>query len=77
VFADPHVLDRGMVLEMPHAQAEGGAVKLVANPVRLSATPPTYRITPPGLGEHTDEVLGGVLGMTASDIAALREKGVL
>jgi crotonobetainyl-CoA:carnitine CoA-transferase CaiB-like acyl-CoA transferase len=36
-------------------QAEG--VPQVANPIRLAATPPTYRLAPPALGEHTDEVL--------------------
>jgi crotonobetainyl-CoA:carnitine CoA-transferase CaiB-like acyl-CoA transferase len=77
VFADPHVLARGMVLEMAHPQAEGGRVKVVANPVKLSATPATYRITPPALGEHTGQVLGGLLGLDAAEIAALREKGVV
>jgi len=77
VFADPHVLARGMVVEMPHPQAEGGAVKVVANPVKLSATPASYRITPPALGEHTEHVLGGMLGMDAAEIAELREKGIV
>jgi crotonobetainyl-CoA:carnitine CoA-transferase CaiB-like acyl-CoA transferase len=35
----------------------GEAVDLVANPIGLSATPPTYRRRPPRLGEHTDELL--------------------
>ena len=77
VFADPHVLARGMVVEMPHPEGEAGVVKVVANPVKLSATPATYRLTPPALGEHTDAVLGGVLGMAAAEIAALREKGIV
>ena len=77
VFADPQVQARGMVVEMPHPQAKGGAVKMVANPVKLSATPATYRITPPTLGEHTEAVLGGMLGMDAAEIADLRKKGVV
>jgi crotonobetainyl-CoA:carnitine CoA-transferase CaiB-like acyl-CoA transferase len=77
VFADPQVLARGMVVELPYKQAEGGAVKGVANPVRLSATPPDYRRGPPALGEHTQAVLGGVLGMASAEITALREKGVV
>jgi crotonobetainyl-CoA:carnitine CoA-transferase CaiB-like acyl-CoA transferase len=28
-----------------------GGLDLVANPIRLSATPPTYRLPPPGLGD--------------------------
>ena len=77
VFADPHVLARGMVVEMAHPQGEGGVVKVVANPVKLSATPPAYRLSPPALGQHTDAVLSGLLGMEAAEIAALREKGVV
>ncbi|MBY0331311.1 MAG: CoA transferase [Acetobacteraceae bacterium] len=75
VFADAHVVARDMVVEMDHAS--GQRVKVIANPVKLSATPPTYRSAPPALGEHSDEVLGGLLGMDAAEIAALREKGVV
>ncbi|MBP0463156.1 CoA transferase [Roseomonas sp. PWR1] len=75
VFADPHVQAREMTLEMQHGS--GATVKVIANPVKLSATPPTYRSAPPVLGEHTDEVLGGVLGMDAAEIAALRAKAIL
>lgn len=75
VFADPHVQARDMVLEMQHGS--GAKVKVIANPVKLSATPPTYRSAPPVLGEHTEEVLSGLLGMTAEEIAALRGRAVL
>ncbi len=75
VFADPHVQAREMVVEMAHGSGE--TVKVIANPVKLSATPPSYRSAPPVLGEHTDDVLASVLKMSASDIAALREKGIL
>jgi crotonobetainyl-CoA:carnitine CoA-transferase CaiB-like acyl-CoA transferase len=75
VFADPHVHARAMTLEMQHGS--GATVKVVANPVKLSATPPTYRIAPPVLGEHTEEVLGGLLGLGAEEIAALRARSIL
>ena len=75
VFADPHVQAREMVVEMAHCSGE--TVKVIANPVKLSATPPSYRSPPPVLGEHTEDVLASVLKMSASDIAALREKGIL
>jgi crotonobetainyl-CoA:carnitine CoA-transferase CaiB-like acyl-CoA transferase len=64
-----------MVVEMAHGSGE--TVKVIANPVKLSATPPSYRSAPPVLGEHTEDVLASVLKMSASDIAALREKGIL
>ena len=75
VFADPHVQAREMVVEMAHGSGE--TVKVIANPVKLSATPPSYRSAPPVLGEHTEDVLASVLKMSTSDIAALREKGIL
>ncbi|WP_027285057.1 CaiB/BaiF CoA transferase family protein [Rubritepida flocculans] len=75
VFADPHVQARGMVVKMPHGS--GAEIEVIANPVKLSATPPDYRSPPPVLGEHTEAVLRGLLGMGEAEIAALREKGVL
>lgn len=75
VFADPHVQAREMVVEMAHGSGE--TVKVIANPVKLSATPPSYRSAPPVLGEHTQDVLTAVLQMSAADIAALKEKGIV
>ena len=75
VFADPHVIAREMVLEMEHKT--GGKMKMIANPVKLSETPADYRLPPPLLGQHTDEVLGGKLGLDAAALAALREKNII
>ncbi|MFN4063487.1 MAG: CaiB/BaiF CoA transferase family protein [Parazoarcus communis] len=75
VFADPQVQARGLKVTMPHPVA--GEVPLVASPMRLSATPVDYRLPPPMLGEHTDEVLAGTLGLDAHDIALLRKRGVV
>ncbi|WBV44834.1 CaiB/BaiF CoA-transferase family protein [Pseudoroseomonas cervicalis] len=74
VFADPHVVARNMVVEMPHASGE--TVKVIANPVKLSATPPDYRSAAPLLGQHTEEVLQG-LGFAAQDIAAMKQGGIV
>lgn len=75
VFADPQVQFRGLKVELPHAL--GGSVPQVASPIRLSATPVEYRRAPPLLGEHTLEVLTGVLGLSDIDVMTLREAGVL
>ncbi|MEY4794697.1 MAG: hypothetical protein RL724_1633 [Pseudomonadota bacterium] len=75
VFADPHVQAREMVVDMAHGSGE--KVKVIANPVKLSATPPSYRSAPPVLGEHTNAVLTDVLKMSAGEIAALKDKGIL
>jgi len=77
VFADPHVQARGMVVEMDCDDPPGARVKVVANPIRLSRTPPTYRIAPPRLGAHTDAVLERFLGLGEAERAALREKGII
>ncbi len=76
VFADPQVQARQAVVHMPHAATPDG-VKVVANPVRLSETPASYRIPPPTLGQHTDAVLTERLGLDAARLAALREAGVI
>ena len=75
VFADPHVVAREMVVEMTHASGE--TVRVIANPVKMSATPADYRSAPPVLGEHSDHVLCDILGMSAAEVAGLREKGIV
>lgn len=75
VFDDPQVTARAMRIEMAHSVA--GAVPLVANPIRMSETPVSYRRAPPTLGEHTSEVLQSWLGMGEDEVQALRELGVV
>ncbi|MGH7614660.1 MAG: CaiB/BaiF CoA transferase family protein [Gemmatimonadales bacterium] len=75
VFADPQVRHRGMQVEVPHPS--GALVPLVANPIRLSTTPPRYDLPPPLLGQHTEEILRERLGYDAAQIAALRTRGVI
>ena len=75
VFADPQVLARDMLVELPHPTA--GRVKLAGSPLKLSRTPVRIKAPPPLLGQHTDEVLGKYLGYTPADLAKLREEGVI
>jgi formyl-CoA transferase len=56
VFADPQVLAREMLIEMPHPTA--GVVRMAGTPIKLSATPAQMKLPPPLLGEHNEEVLG-------------------
>jgi len=69
VFADPQVQARNMVVEVEHAL--GSPLKLVANPLRMSETPLDRYDPPPRLGQHTDELLSGVLGLGVSEIEEL------
>jgi len=75
VFAEPQVEHRGMRIEMEHSLA--GKIPLVASPMKLLGTPVVYQRPPPLLGEHTEEVLGEVLGLTDADLQVLRADGVL
>jgi len=75
MFADPQVQARGLAIDIPHPLA--GSVPQVASPIRLSGTPVEYRNAPPLLGEHTEQILGDVLGLAAVDIQRLRDAGVL
>ncbi|WP_085676656.1 MULTISPECIES: CaiB/BaiF CoA-transferase family protein [unclassified Pseudomonas] len=75
MFQDPQVLARGLAVTVPHVLA--GSVPQVASPIRLSETPVEYRRAPPLLGEHTEAVLGDVLGMDADAVGRLRSAGVL
>ncbi|MBL0728460.1 CaiB/BaiF CoA-transferase family protein [Piscinibacter sp. HJYY11] len=74
VFADPHVESRGMTVAMPHPLTDG--LRLVASPMKLSATPVQYRRPPPLLGQHTDEVLQE-LGVGEAERTRLRESGAI
>ena len=69
VFADPQVVARQMVRTLEHPSA--GPVPIIANPIRLSRTPPVHSLPPPTLGQHTAQVLADVLGMTSNEISRL------
>ncbi len=77
VFDDPQVEARGMRLKMPHPAAGDAGVELIASPLKLSATPPSYRHSPPLLGQHTEQVLSELLEISEAEISELREAGVI
>ena len=74
VFADPQVRHRGMAVAMPHPLTD--ELRLVASPMKLSATPVAYTRAPPTLGQHTDEVLAEA-GLSSAQIADLRAHRVV
>jgi formyl-CoA transferase len=75
LFADPQVLHRNMVAEIPHPPI--GSLRLAGIPVKYSETPGDIRLHPPLLGEHTDEVLSQVLEYTPGKIRELKERGAV
>lgn len=77
VFEDPHVLHRGMRMKMPYPGSEAGELEMMGNPIKFSRTPVDYKLPPPKVGEHTDEVLTEVLDLSEEEIAALRAQGTI
>jgi crotonobetainyl-CoA:carnitine CoA-transferase CaiB-like acyl-CoA transferase len=75
VFEEPQVRARGVRIELQHPVA--GTLPMVASPMRFSDTALEYTLPPPLLGQHTDEVLRKLLGLSESEIAKLRADGVL
>src|SRR5688572_6938468 len=73
-LADKHAQARGMVQTLQHPQV--GAVKVLGNPVKMSATPPTMRKASPTLGEDNDAVFGE-LGYTAAELKDFKARGVI
>jgi crotonobetainyl-CoA:carnitine CoA-transferase CaiB-like acyl-CoA transferase len=75
VLRDPQLLHRAMVETIEHPLC--GTLAQLGLPIKLSETPGAIRRPPPLLGEHTERVLGGDLGMGRGEIGRLREEGVV
>lgn len=75
VFAHPQAQARGLTLNLPMTGC--GSAPVVANPMRLSATPPVYRTAPPRLGEHTSQVLQERLGIDQIACFELQRAGIV
>lgn len=75
VFQDPQVIARGMQQEL--SRADGTTIPLVANPIKMSLTPPTHRRAPPALGADTEAELKSLLGLNDKEIEGLRAKGII
>jgi crotonobetainyl-CoA:carnitine CoA-transferase CaiB-like acyl-CoA transferase len=75
VFADPHVIARGAVQTM--TDENGADVRLTANPIRMSKTPPRADRAPPLLGGDTQSVLQSLTGADDAELRRLREQGVI
>ena len=76
-FDDPQVQARGIRKALPRDADDGIAqIATVASPMRLSATPVSYRNAPPALGQHTQQVLQE-LGLSPEEITALQSAKVV
>jgi benzylsuccinate CoA-transferase BbsF subunit len=74
-IADPHLEARGFwdVVEHP----EAGTYKQVTTPWQLSKSPRRTATPAPGLGEHNEEILSTLLGLSEAEIAALEAQGII
>jgi glutaryl-CoA transferase len=75
VFADPQIQARNMVVNLQHPL--GASLRLPGNPINYSRTPLHTEQAPPLLGEHTVQVLQEVLGLTDTEITALKKTNVV
>jgi len=75
LLSNPYMREARQIVETQHPKA--GTVTTHGLTVRLSDTPGEIRHPAPMLGQHTDEVLGEWLGMTPSDVGALRDDGTV
>jgi CoA:oxalate CoA-transferase len=74
---DPQLLHRDMFVDLPCSGAERGRLKVANTPLRLSRTPPRVIEGAPELGQHTEEVLSSLLGMSREEANSLRDQGVI
>ena len=75
VFADPHIASRGMVTHWQHPHQND--LQLVSSPIKLSVTPVRTDLPPPLLGQHTHEVLKGVLNYTGDKLLELKAQHII
>lgn len=74
VFSDPQVLYREMVIEVEHPKI--GRIKQIGNPIKFSDTPAKIRLSPPLLGQNTEEILRE-MGYTEKEIKEFRNANVI
>ena len=75
VLEDPHVKARHAFIERDHPTA--GPTTLLAPWIHMSETPPSIHDDAPLVGQHTDAVLGELLGLDTGELSELRTKGVI
>ncbi len=75
VIEDEHIKERKAFIDRDHPTA--GPTKLLAPWIHMSKTPASIRTDSPALGQHTDEVLGSILGLSTAELSELRNQAVV
>ena len=76
VFDMEQIQTRGMQIQMDHPLSSG-KIDLVGSPIKLSETPASYDNPPPICGEHTQEILEKLLGLSEEEIEDLKKKNII
>ncbi len=75
VFSDPQVEARELVLE--GKLSAGDKFRMAGGPFKLNGEGASIRIPPPALGEHSDAILGEMLGLSTEEITKLKDSGAI
>lgn len=75
VARSPQIHAREMIVEAEHPLL--GTIRMPGNPIKMEKTPPTVRKAPPSVGEDNDYVYRSILGLSADELAELREQKVI
>ena len=75
VIDDPHIKERQAFIERDHPTA--GPTTLLAPWIHMSKTPASIHDDSPALGQHTDDVLSGILGLSSAELSTLRGESVI
>ncbi len=75
VASSDHIASRDMISNIEHPTL--GTIPLVHQPVRFSDADRSFQRPPPGLGEHTSELLATLLGLGEAEIDALADEDVI
>ena len=75
VLKDPQIKARDMIVEVEHPVA--GKMHVPGVPIKMYKTPGSVDTPAPLLGQHTEEILKELLGLSKEEVDALRAKDVL
>ena len=75
VLKDPQIKARDMIVEVDHPVA--GKMHVPGVPIKMYKTPGSVDSPAPLLGQHTEEILKELLGMSKEEVDALRAKDIL
>jgi formyl-CoA transferase len=75
LFGSPQAQVRGLSVTV--RDPEGRPVELIGSPFHIGGAAAPAPTAPPGLGQHTDEVLRTLLGIDKQRLAELRQQGVI